>query len=125
MVYRTYFAAVFGELERAFNAGDTPGAARCFAFPTLIRSRNSIEVFDTEAALQRHFEQQIANDRHQGIVTYAFDLGDVFASGPVGLAEVVWRQMGSQNATHSKARIWYHMVDTARGWRIESVRNQD
>lgn len=125
MVYRATFNAVFEELASAFNASDTGRAARCFAFPTLIRSSGAIEVFDGDAALATHFDAHLSSHRDQGIIGYAFELGDVFASGPVGLAEVVWRHTGDDDAPGAKTRIWYHMVETTTGWRIESVRNED
>lgn len=125
MIYRATFNTVFEELASAFSASDTGGAARCFAFPTLIRSSGAIEVFDTDSALAAHFDTYLTAHRDQGITGYAFELGDVFASGPVGLAEVVWRHSGEGGAPGAKTRIWYHMVETTNGWRIESVRNED
>lgn len=125
MPYREQFTEAVENLASAFGRDDASSAAGVFAFPTLIRSSDRIDVFDTPDTLIAHFKAQLQTHRKDGVTGYRVEIGDVFGSGPVGLAEAVWRYAGASGPLPGKTRLWYHMVDTSDGWRIESVRTED
>ena len=121
MPHRTYYSAVFGELEQAFNTDDPLRAMRCFALPAVIRSKDGVRVFDKPVDLAIFFRKRMELNRSRGVKRYAFDLGEMVAAGPVGMAEVIWHRIGHDRYTNS--RIWYVMVKTDHGWRIEGICN--
>lgn len=125
MPHRTYYNAVFGEIERAFNANDPLRVMRCFALPAVIRFRDGGQVFDKPVDLAVYFRKRMEENSEQGIRSYAFHLGEAVAAGPVGMAEVIWHRMGQNNASFPNSRLWYIMVKTAHGWRIEGMCDYD
>ncbi|MCC0028930.1 MAG: hypothetical protein H6891_01055 [Brucellaceae bacterium] len=125
MPHRTYYSAVFGELEQAFNTDDPLRAMRCFALPAVIRSKDGVRVFDKPVDLAIFFRKRMELNRSRGVKRYAFDLGEMVAAGPVGMAEVIWHRMGQNNASFPNSRLWYIMVKTAHGWRIEGMCDYD
>lgn len=122
MTRRTYYAAVFGELEQAYNADDPLGAVRCFAFPAVVRTKQGVQTFDMPVDLAVFFRQRMELNRSRGVQKYAFALGKVVTAGPVGIADVTWHRIGHDS--YASSHIWYTLAETDHGWRIEGVCNR-
>jgi len=108
-----------------FDDFDAEAVADCFTYPCIIWQLGRANVFTDREELLENIEALLGVYETEDIVHSAFEAKSVAGSGTAALASISWRQEREDGEAAMEFACHYALVETAEGWRIAAVFNED